>query len=170
MSRTWLEQIWSQNFWKDFILAYGNLTQFCSNPEAMAGEFSTLSPAVFSLPVAVCLSPSVSLSKHLKYVCLCMWWLLKHLVKHNQFVSRLLKTAVLSATHILTQIHSHTNKQTRAYCLQLKTWQDAKLDTDLFQKAKCCVVLSKAAETVKGTVHPIIKILPFSYLVGFTKM
>lgn len=90
-----------------------------------------------------------------------MWWLLKHLVKHNQFVSRLLKTAVLSATHILTQIHSHTNKQTRAYCLQLKTWQDAKLDTDLFQKAKCCVVLSKAAETVKGTVHPIIKIVIF---------
>ncbi len=123
----------------------------------MAGEFSALSPAVFSL----CLSPSVSLSKHLKYVCLCMWWLLKHLVKHNQCVSRLLKTAVLSATHILAQIHSHTNKQTRAYCLQMTTWQDAKLDTDLFQKAKCCVVLSKAAETVKGTVHPIIKFCHF---------
>lgn len=56
------------------------------------------------------LSISICLYNHLKYVCLCMWWLLKHLVKHNQFVSSLLKTAALTATHILAQIH--TNKQT----------------------------------------------------------
>lgn len=101
-------------------------------------------------------------------VCLCMWWLSKHLVKHNQFVSRLLKTAVLCSP---LPTYSHTNKQTRAYCLPLKTWQDAKLDTDLFQKAKCCVLLSKATETVKGTVHPIIKIViflpPWDYKTSF---